>query len=139
MLSDPKPLKVARVGSFATLPFILASRAFRLAGLAVGLGLSALSAYQRRQGQMASEQSHGGHLDATTDQEVVFCHACAHEWYRDEHGLACPECQSDVTEIVCYSVARLATGRRMLMCEQVELDNDPRFEDGQDADDTAPP
>lgn len=41
-----------------------------------------------------------GHLDATGDREVVYCHACANEWYRDNHGLTCPRCQGDIIEIV---------------------------------------
>lgn len=48
---------------------------------------------------MASEASRGRHLDAT-DREVVYCHACCFEWYRDEFGILCPSCQSDVTEVV---------------------------------------
>lgn len=31
---------------------------------------------------------------------MVYCHQCENEWYRDEHGLTCPECQSDFTEII---------------------------------------
>ncbi|KAH6961716.1 hypothetical protein BKA56DRAFT_532127 [Ilyonectria sp. MPI-CAGE-AT-0026] len=57
---------------------------------------------------MASQaDDHHGHLDATTGREVVYCHACSHEWYRGEHGLECPECGGDITEVV-------------------EPDNDPR-------------
>ncbi|CAF9912016.1 hypothetical protein IMSHALPRED_010677 [Imshaugia aleurites] len=33
-------------------------------------------------------------------RELVFCHACSNEWLRHQHGLQCPECQSDVVEIV---------------------------------------
>ena len=33
-------------------------------------------------------------------RELVFCHACSNEWLRDQHGLQCPECRSDVVEIV---------------------------------------
>lgn len=33
-------------------------------------------------------------------REIVFCHGCENEWYRDEHGLVCPECNGDFTEIV---------------------------------------
>ncbi|KAL6858467.1 hypothetical protein J3F83DRAFT_360933 [Trichoderma novae-zelandiae] len=40
------------------------------------------------------------HLDARAGRDVVYCHACSHEWYRDEHGLPCPSCDSDITEIV---------------------------------------
>lgn len=31
---------------------------------------------------------------------MVYCHECENEWYRDEHGLVCPECQSDFTEVI---------------------------------------
>ncbi|VUC32849.1 unnamed protein product [Clonostachys rosea] len=40
------------------------------------------------------------HLDASGDREVVFCHNCENEWYRDQHGLECPRCESDLIEIV---------------------------------------
>ncbi|EMC96423.1 hypothetical protein BAUCODRAFT_474318 [Baudoinia panamericana UAMH 10762] len=33
-------------------------------------------------------------------RDMVYCHQCENEWYRDEHGLTCPECQSDFTEII---------------------------------------
>lgn len=33
-------------------------------------------------------------------REIVFCHQCENEWYRDEHGIICPECQGEFTEIV---------------------------------------
>lgn len=33
-------------------------------------------------------------------RELVFCHACSNEWLRDQHGLQCPQCHSDVVEIV---------------------------------------
>jgi Zn finger protein HypA/HybF involved in hydrogenase expression len=50
---------------------------------------------------MASFNSRNGHLDATAGREVVFCHACENEWYREEHALLkCPRCDSDITEIV---------------------------------------
>lgn len=34
------------------------------------------------------------------NRDLVFCHQCENEWYRDEHGLTCPECQGDFTEII---------------------------------------
>ncbi|KAK1975826.1 hypothetical protein LZ30DRAFT_604778 [Colletotrichum cereale] len=49
---------------------------------------------------MESHNTRGGHLDATAGREVVFCHACSHEWWQDEHGLQCPRCDSEITEIV---------------------------------------
>ncbi|EFQ32081.1 uncharacterized protein GLRG_07225 [Colletotrichum graminicola M1.001] len=49
---------------------------------------------------MESHNTRGGHLDATAGREVVFCHACSHEWWEDEHGLQCPRCESEITEIV---------------------------------------
>ena len=33
-------------------------------------------------------------------RDIVFCHECEEEWYRDEGGLQCPECRSEFTEIV---------------------------------------
>ncbi|KAI0175777.1 hypothetical protein GGR52DRAFT_329928 [Hypoxylon sp. FL1284] len=46
--------------------------------------------------------SRNRHLDATTSREVVFCHHCEQEWYRDErpNTLVCPRCQSEITEII---------------------------------------
>ncbi|KAI3320051.1 hypothetical protein HD806DRAFT_525035 [Xylariaceae sp. AK1471] len=46
--------------------------------------------------------SRGPHLDITEGREIVFCHGCRHEWYRDEHpgSFACPSCQGEFTEIV---------------------------------------
>ncbi|KAF5008792.1 hypothetical protein FDECE_4947 [Fusarium decemcellulare] len=49
---------------------------------------------------MSSDGDHHGHLDATAGREVVYCHACANEWYRDEHGLMCPDCHGEITEII---------------------------------------
>lgn len=43
-----------------------------------------------------------GHLEATPSREVVYCHACSNEWYRVDHGLVCPGCTSEATEIVCF-------------------------------------
>ncbi|ORY65014.1 uncharacterized protein BCR38DRAFT_408759 [Pseudomassariella vexata] len=42
----------------------------------------------------------GRHLDASADREVVYCHQCEHEWYRDQGGLICPNCDGEATEIV---------------------------------------
>ncbi|XXG94386.1 hypothetical protein Hte_000641 [Hypoxylon texense] len=46
--------------------------------------------------------SRNHHLDATTGREVVYCHHCQHEWYRDERPdtLECPRCHNEITEIV---------------------------------------
>lgn len=30
----------------------------------------------------------------------MFCHECEDEWFRDEHGLTCPRCQSDFVEVI---------------------------------------
>lgn len=80
--------------------FSLAFRALRAAGLAVGLGVTALAAYyQSRQGQMASRNYR---LDATVGREVVYCHQCQHEWFHDDRPdtLDCPRCMNQCTEIV---------------------------------------
>ncbi|KAH7133506.1 hypothetical protein EDB81DRAFT_695013 [Dactylonectria macrodidyma] len=51
---------------------------------------------------MASQNAAGDvrHLDATAGRDVVFCHACEYEWYRDQQGLTCPRCLGDITEII---------------------------------------
>ncbi|KAH0536717.1 hypothetical protein FGG08_006425 [Glutinoglossum americanum] len=33
-------------------------------------------------------------------REMAFCHECRDEWYTNEHGLICPECHSEFTEIM---------------------------------------
>ncbi|KAI9684334.1 MAG: hypothetical protein M1829_002143 [Trizodia sp. TS-e1964] len=33
-------------------------------------------------------------------RDVMFCHECENEWYRDELGLQCPQCESDFTQIL---------------------------------------
>ncbi|KAF1952318.1 hypothetical protein CC80DRAFT_422676 [Byssothecium circinans] len=33
-------------------------------------------------------------------REMVFCHECHDEWFRDEKGIICPECESEFTEII---------------------------------------
>lgn len=79
----------------------MAFRALRQAGLALGLGLTAVAAYRGVQNAMADPIAGGRQpLDAGGDREVVFCHQCGNDWYRDEHGLTCPGCQSDAVEIV---------------------------------------
>ncbi|KAF1976501.1 hypothetical protein BU23DRAFT_565669 [Bimuria novae-zelandiae CBS 107.79] len=61
-------------------------------------------------------------------REMMFCHECHDEWYRDERGIICPECGSEFTEII-------------------EADNDPRdngtfehehFDDVDDDDNSMP-
>ncbi|KAF4551951.1 Ring finger domain-containing protein 6 [Elsinoe fawcettii] len=40
-------------------------------------------------------------MDRSSQQrDIVFCHQCENEWYRDEHGLSCPRCHSDFCEVV---------------------------------------
>jgi len=43
----------------------------------------------------------GGGGNAPRRRELVFCHECEDEWFRDESGLVCPRCGSDFVEIVC--------------------------------------
>ena len=35
-----------------------------------------------------------------TQRERVFCHSCHNEWLRHQHGLQCPDCDSELVEIV---------------------------------------
>jgi E3 ubiquitin-protein ligase RNF115/126 len=64
-----------------------------------------------------------GHLDASGPREVVYCHQCDNEWYQDEHGLPCPRCQSEVTEIVRLSskISQLNSN-----IQQISPESDPR-------------
>ncbi|KAH6629458.1 hypothetical protein C7974DRAFT_434019 [Boeremia exigua] len=57
-----------------------------------GLVGAAISANQNAPAPAGSQRP--GHRD------MMFCHECADEWYRDERGLTCPECGSDFTEII---------------------------------------
>ena len=38
--------------------------------------------------------------DGRDGRELVFCHACENEWYRDQGGLECPQCHSDIVEVI---------------------------------------
>jgi hypothetical protein len=97
-------------------PVRLAFRTISLGGLALGLGITALLATRERQGQMSSSgESIDHHLDASGDREVVYCHQCNHEWYRDNHGLICPHCEGEATEIVSPSNFDLASGMHATM------------------------
>jgi len=59
--------------------------------------------------------SRNRHLDASAGREVVFCHACRHEWYHDERlDLECPRCNSEATEIVGLLPPCLAPSRSVL-------------------------
>ena len=70
------------------------------------------------------------HLDASGPQEVVYCHRCENEWYKEQFGLICPHCDGDVTEIVS-PYTQVQSGERQLRMEsnfslQVTAENDPR-------------
>jgi hypothetical protein len=81
----------------------------------------------------------------TTQRDMVFCHECENEWYRDEHGLSCPECGSDFTEIVSGAVTRtphlwspwMTVMANLLL--QIEEDHDPRAAAMGDSDDDGMP
>lgn len=66
------------------------------------------------------------------ERELVFCHQCQNEWYRDQHGLTCPECESEFTEIVSYgrnSSYSTATQTLTVCIAQIENNrSDPREE-----------
>ncbi|KAH7084240.1 hypothetical protein FB567DRAFT_77991 [Paraphoma chrysanthemicola] len=50
--------------------------------------------------ERSSTQPSAGQNQPSGRRDMMFCHECADEWYRDEHGLTCPECGSDFTEII---------------------------------------
>jgi E3 ubiquitin-protein ligase RNF115/126 len=64
-------------------------------------------------------------------RENVFCHECHREWYRDQHGLVCPNesCRSDFVEIVSPSRQSRPVSSRpisFLTPTQIENSNDLR-------------
>lgn len=77
--------------------------------------------------------SRNHHLDATGDREVVFCHGCDNEWYRDQrpNTLECPRCHGDITEIVCWFETLCLS--ILLIREQVSPESDPRNLDDNDS------
>jgi E3 ubiquitin-protein ligase RNF115/126 len=70
------------------------------------------------------------HLDASGPREVVYCHQCDNEWYKEQFGLKCPRCEGEATEIVSPSTQMQRGERRSGMASdftlQVTADNDPR-------------
>ena len=38
--------------------------------------------------------------DRENGRELLYCHACANEWYKDQSGLECPNCHSDAVEVI---------------------------------------
>ena len=65
------------------------------------------------------------HLDASGPREVVYCHQCDHEWYQDESGLVCPNCQGEITEIVRNSGTNVGLDD-ILTASQITVESDPR-------------
>lgn len=108
----------------------MAFRALRTAGLTLGLGLSALAAYQGVRNAMADPPSHQRaaltHLDATGDREVVYCHQCSNEWWRDEQGLICPRCEGEATEIVSILKPYACASPALTKSFKISPENDPR-------------
>ncbi|KAF2472885.1 uncharacterized protein BDR25DRAFT_312764 [Lindgomyces ingoldianus] len=45
-------------------------------------------------------QAHADRTPTPAHRDMMYCHECRDEWFRDEHGLTCPECGSDFTEII---------------------------------------
>ncbi|THY89700.1 hypothetical protein D6C92_07078 [Aureobasidium pullulans] len=57
-------------------------------------------------------------------RDLVFCHVCENEWFRDEGGLTCPDCHSDFTEIPPLADSD----------HQIEAQHDPRHTHDEEAD-----
>jgi E3 ubiquitin-protein ligase RNF115/126 len=72
----------------------------------------------------------------------MFCHECHDEWYRDEKGIICPECDSEFTEVVrlfrIFSPTMLFPSPCNLLITRLQIEdgNDPRdnFEHGHEDD-----
>lgn len=83
-----------------------------LAGMVLegGLRINNLSQRSRSRGRNGRENSKAIYvyqevLNATTGREVIFCHECEAEWWKDESGLDCPACGGKATEIVSVAHA----------------------------------
>ncbi|CAD6443575.1 5dc06aef-1085-420f-9dbc-2f1c63fa7372 [Sclerotinia trifoliorum] len=73
------------------------------------------------------------HLDATGPREVVYCHQCENEWYKDEHGLVCPRCEGEIIEIVDpNSDPRRETDNSRFISPLRDLDNHNPWADDSD-------
>lgn len=57
-------------------------------------------------------------------RELVFCHQCREEWYRDEHGLVCPRCMGDFVEIVEEAADPRLAGAGHDMPDLLDLDSE---------------
>ena len=66
---------------------------------------------------------------ADRPRELVFCHECQNEWNRDEHGLTCPDCHSDFTEVVGERLPDVVPRSPSI---QIEQGNDPRHAQADD-------
>lgn len=82
----------------------------------------------------------------TARREMMFCHECHDEWYRDEKGIICPECDSEFTEIVMFPARFVQPCIMLTFSPQIEDNNDPRDnfdhadqDDEDDLDDSLPP
>ncbi|KAG8528537.1 uncharacterized protein KY384_007455 [Bacidia gigantensis] len=62
----------------------------------------------------------------TADRELVLCHGCDNEWWRDEHGLECPGCHCDIVEIVSREISFGSERPTDAHRPQISPDDDPR-------------
>ncbi|KAI0482749.1 hypothetical protein GGR56DRAFT_205680 [Xylariaceae sp. FL0804] len=71
------------------------------------------------------------YLDASQGREVVYCHACERNWYRDERpdSLTCPSCQSQITEIISPENDPREIGHLSGRRPAPNADDDPQEED----------
>ena len=60
---------------------------------------------------------------------MVMCHACDNEWFNDEHGLKCPQCQGEAVEIVRPDIFATQGHLTDILTAQITPDSDPRSED----------
>ncbi|KAK8207218.1 hypothetical protein IWZ01DRAFT_438502, partial [Phyllosticta capitalensis] len=84
---------------------IVTARVFHDPALAPAHDVNTVIPYQPTYLLISSLLDLRGDSPSTMDQQqgardMVFCHECQNEWYRDEHGLTCPSCNSEFTEII---------------------------------------
>ncbi|OJJ47210.1 hypothetical protein ASPZODRAFT_15887 [Penicilliopsis zonata CBS 506.65] len=71
-----------------------------IGGLAVAAGVVGSLVFLSSRPKQEQQQQQQNRKMADTSEDRMFCHACNAVWLRNEHGLTCPQCGSEFTEII---------------------------------------
>ena len=64
--------------------------------------------------------------EAPQERELVLCHGCDNEWWRNEHGLECPRCECEIVEIVRHRPFPALLDTSDEVWSQINPHDDPR-------------